>query len=234
MKVRIKFSKLGNMRFIGHLDIMRYFQKAMRRAKVPIKYSEGFSPHQIMSFAAPLSIGIEGYGEYMDIEIVEKISSKEAIKRLNENMCEGMKVLSFLELEDSAKNSMSIVDSADYKLSLKSKENLEEYYERLLSVLENIKTSSSLLVEKESKGKVKEVDIKVLINSLECRLEDNILFIFTNLCAGSSNNLKPELFIQALQNKGIDDILKLGFKIERYEIYAQNHIRLDEYGKEII
>ena len=60
MKVRIKFSKLGNMRFIGHLDIMRYFQKAMRRAKIPIKYSEGFSPHQIMSFASPLSIGVEG------------------------------------------------------------------------------------------------------------------------------------------------------------------------------
>ncbi len=52
MKIRIKFAKEGTMKFIGHLDIMRYFQKVMRRADVDIRYSEGFSPHQIMSFAA--------------------------------------------------------------------------------------------------------------------------------------------------------------------------------------
>ena len=59
MKIRIKFSKQGAMKFIGHLDTMRYFQKAMRRADVDIRYSEGFSPHQIMSFAAPLGVGLE-------------------------------------------------------------------------------------------------------------------------------------------------------------------------------
>ena len=62
MKVRIKFSKHGPMKFIGHLDIMRYFQKAMRRADVAICYSGGFSPHQIMSFAAPLGGGITTNG----------------------------------------------------------------------------------------------------------------------------------------------------------------------------
>ena len=70
MKIRIKFSKQGAMKFIGHLDTMRYFQKAMRRADVDIRYSEGFSPHQIMSFAAPLGVGLTGSGEYLDIEVV--------------------------------------------------------------------------------------------------------------------------------------------------------------------
>ena len=64
MRIRIKFRKYGVMRFIGHLDIMRYFQKAMRRANIDIAYSEGFSPHQIMSFAAPLGVGITSDGEY--------------------------------------------------------------------------------------------------------------------------------------------------------------------------
>ena len=68
MKIRIKFAKEGTMKFIGHLDIMRYFQKVMRRADVDIRYSEGFSPHQIMSFAAPLGVGLESRGEYVDIE----------------------------------------------------------------------------------------------------------------------------------------------------------------------
>ena len=57
MKVRIKFAKEGMMKFIGHLDIMRYFQKAIRRAELPIAYSGGFSPHMILSFAAPLGVG---------------------------------------------------------------------------------------------------------------------------------------------------------------------------------
>ena len=70
MKIRIKFSKQGAMKFIGHLDTMRYFQKAMRRADVDIRYSEGFSPHQIMSFAAPLGVGLTGSGEYLDIEVI--------------------------------------------------------------------------------------------------------------------------------------------------------------------
>ena len=59
IKVRIKFSKHGVMRFIGHLDIMRYFQKVFRRAEIDIAYSGGFSPHQIMSFAQPLGVGLE-------------------------------------------------------------------------------------------------------------------------------------------------------------------------------
>ena len=68
MKIRIKFRKWGVMKFIGHLDMMRYFQKAVRRAKIDIRYSEGYSPHQIMSFAAPLGVGITSDGEYFDIE----------------------------------------------------------------------------------------------------------------------------------------------------------------------
>ena len=85
------------MRFVGHLDIMRFFQKVMRKSNLPIKYSEGFSPHQIMSFAAPLGLGIEGLGEYMDIELYDEacagLKSDEGVKILNENMCEGMEVL---------------------------------------------------------------------------------------------------------------------------------------------
>ena len=76
MKIRIKFRKYGTMKFIGHLDVMRYFQKAIRRAEVNIRYSEGFSPHQIMSFAAPLGVGITSKGEYVDIEVLDTENSK--------------------------------------------------------------------------------------------------------------------------------------------------------------
>lgn len=81
MKVRIKFRKYGALRFIGHLDVMRFFQKAMRRAEIPIAFTAGYSPHMIMSFANPLGIGLSSDGEYFDIELSGPISSKEAVRR---------------------------------------------------------------------------------------------------------------------------------------------------------
>ena len=92
MRVRVKFSKYGVMKFIGHLDVMRYFQKAMRRAGIDIAYSEGMSPHMIMSFAQPLGVGLTSDGEYMDVELRTPIASDEAIRRLNEVGVEGITV----------------------------------------------------------------------------------------------------------------------------------------------
>ena len=62
MKLRVRFSKYGSVRFIGHLDVMRFFQKAIRRAEIDIAYTGGYSPHQIMTFAAPLGVGLTAEG----------------------------------------------------------------------------------------------------------------------------------------------------------------------------
>ena len=80
MKVRLRFSKTGALVYIGHLDVMRYFQKLFRRADIPVKYSEGFSPHQILSFTPPLPLGMESFGEYADVELIDAISSEDALK----------------------------------------------------------------------------------------------------------------------------------------------------------
>ena len=102
------------MKFIGHLDIMRYFQKAIRRAEIPIVFTEGFSPHMVMSFASPLGVGIESEGEYMDIEIKEPLSTEEAVRRLDAVMSEGMRILDFRQIpEEKASNAMALVAAAD-------------------------------------------------------------------------------------------------------------------------
>ena len=75
LKVRIKFRKYGVMKFIGHLDVMRFFQKVMRRADIPIAFTSGYSPHMIMSFAQPLGLGVTSDAEYLDIELTRPISS---------------------------------------------------------------------------------------------------------------------------------------------------------------
>ena len=118
MKVRIKFRKYGVMRFIGHLDVMRYFQKAIRRAEIPIAFTTGYSPHMIMSFAQPLGVGVTSDGEYFDIEITKPISSENAVAQLNAVMVEGIEVISFREISSDKKASgMTIVAAADYKVT---------------------------------------------------------------------------------------------------------------------
>ena len=119
MKVRIKFAKYGAMKFIGHLDMMRFFQKAVRRAGIDVKYSEGFSPHQIMSFAAPLGVGIESRGEYMDLEVLSMSAPEDRKDALNRVMVEGVEVLAVNVLPDQTKNAMASVAAASYQIHLK-------------------------------------------------------------------------------------------------------------------
>lgn len=109
MKIRIKFAKTGVMKFVGHLDVMRYFQKAIRRAELPIAYSEGFSPHMLLSFASPLGVGISSTGEYFDMVLAEDMKTDEIVKRLNATMVEGMEVISarMCRMEKQARQCLS-------------------------------------------------------------------------------------------------------------------------------
>ena len=133
LKVRVKFAKEGVMKFIGHLDIMRYFQKAVKRANLDVAFSEGFSPHMIMSFASPLGVGITSTGEYFDMELKSATTSSDMVKRLNDAMAEGMKILSIRQVEDGkASKAMSLVAAADYRLKFRETAKLPENWKEKL------------------------------------------------------------------------------------------------------
>ena len=157
MKLRIKFSKKGPIVFIGHLDMMRYFQKAMLRAEVDISYSGGFSPHQIMSFAAPLGVGLASNGEYMDIGVDSLTSAAQVKDALNAVMVEGVQVECVKLLPDNAVNAMSSVAAAKYTVVLR------EGYEQDVDFFGQINdylAQKEILVTKETKKGHKEIDLK--------------------------------------------------------------------------
>lgn len=219
-KIRIKFEKTGMMKFVGHLDVMRYFQKAMRRAHIDIAYSEGFSPHQKMSFAAPLGIGLEGMGEYFDIEVNSIMSSAAMTKALNEVMVEGFRVISARRLPEDVPNAMSSVFAADYEVLLH--ENAEERLgmpaDKFSSVMLDFYNQSEIITEKETKKSTRMLDLKPLIYSLT---SNNGV---TKMClsTGSVDNIKPELVMQKFcEFAGItyteDPIL---FDYKRTEVYT--------------
>ena len=165
MKIRIKFRKYGNMKFIGHLDVMRYFQKAIRRADIGIRYSEGFSPHQIMSFAAPLGVGIESDGEYLDIDVTPEEDGQRLKERLNAVMAEGFEILGCRRLPDSAANAMSIVAAADYELRLRPGYEMADPHQWMKGLLDFYGQEKVLVSKKTKKGE-KQLDLKQLVYEL--------------------------------------------------------------------
>ena len=233
MKVRIKFQKNGVMKFIGHLDVMRYFQKVMRRADIPIAFTGGFSPHMIMSFANPLGVGLTSDGEYFDIELTEPISSAEAIRRMNATMVEGMEVVSFVEIPDEKKSTgMAIVEAADY-LSKPIKGVLPDNWEEML---DNFFAESEIIVRKKTKKSEQEVNIRPMIYQLEVRNNE----IFMQVATGSRENLKPSTVLEAfLHYLGLDED-SVNFAHHRLEVYAaleenerRRFVPLDALGHDI-
>ncbi len=220
------------MKFIGHLDLMRYFQKAMRRADVDIAYSGGYSPHQIMSFASPLGLGATSVGEYMDIEVNSTRPSKEMVTALNQVMVEGIEILSYRVLPEESKNAMSLVAGADYMVVFK--ENFTLAPEKLAEKANEFYSQESITILKKTKKSEKEVDIKPMIYSMD-RAEDGQA-IYLKLATGSVNNLKPELVMDAFcqfLNLPFDEF---SFQVHRLELFTNddnNLISLEELGEEI-
>lgn len=214
MKVRIKFSKYGVMKFIGHLDVMRYFQKLIRRAGIDIVYTEGMSPHMVMSFASPLGVGLTSDAEYMDIEIKTEISSKEAVKALNENNVEGITVTEFKKIpEGKADKAMTLVAAADYTLRFRKGFEPKTDWQ---SGLSHFFAQKNITVLKKTKKSEQEVDIRPMIYELSV----NAGTVSMKLAAGSAANLKPDLVMDTyLKTLGIETE-PLSYEIHRCEVYA--------------
>lgn len=214
MKVRIKFSKEGPVRFIGHLDIMRYFQKAIRRAGIDIAYSTGFSPHQIMSFASPLSVGHESCGEYFDVEL-NSITDTEDIKmRLNRTMAEGIQILQVAVLDETEVNAMASVAAADYLISFRDSVSLPDDWKEKLTAF--YKKDKIPVIKKTKKGE-REIDLKETIYQLEIR-EDQVYML---LDAGSGSNMKPGFVLETFCTAENISLPEYPFRVRRLETYKR-------------
>jgi len=184
MKIRVKFAKYGALRFIGHLDVMRFFQKALRRADIDVAYTGGFSPHQIMTFASPLGIGMISTGEYMDIEINSHNGSQDFVTRLQAVCPAGIDILSAKKLPKEAGNAMASVKAASYAVAFKdSSKNFEQWALQTSVYL----AQPEILIEKETKSSTSMINIRPGI--YDFHIEDGYM-VFT-VDASSAGNIRP-------------------------------------------
>ncbi|MBQ6441663.1 MAG: DUF2344 domain-containing protein [Lachnospiraceae bacterium] len=229
MKLRIRFQKTDSMKFIGHLDTMRFFQKLMRLAEIDVRYSEGFSPHPIMSFALPLGVGVESTGEYLDLEVHSTDASEASLQRINTCMPEGLLALSYKQLPDNAKNAMALVAAADYLIFPKQGE-MQNLAEKIQTVFTD---APAFLIRKKTKKSERELDLKQYVYAFSSTEEG----LFCRLSAGSETNIKPELLLDAFFERAGLTFTKTDWQIRRLDLYGKNEAgelqSLDAYGETI-
>ncbi|MBQ8015113.1 MAG: DUF2344 domain-containing protein [Clostridia bacterium] len=190
--VRIWFKKDGLAVYISHLDMNRCMTRAVRRANIPLWYTEGFNPHPYMTFLMPLPLGQTGLREPLDIRIENDMSFKEIKDRLNAVMPEGIEIVDVQKPE----NKPNEIAAAEYETDSVFKTAGEA--ECFVAGAQAVISGGVLNAEKRSKRGIKTVNLCELIRSFEAKADGNKVRIKTVLAAGSSVNLNAELLMNAL------------------------------------
>lgn len=224
MNVRIRFGKEGMMRFIGHLDVLRTFQKIFRRAGVPMIYSKGYSPHPVMSFALPLGLGLSSEGEYLDAAVEDGNDPEAMLKALQEATSEELPVYSLRVLPEKAENAMASVGGAVWKATLPANMPLE----RAKTALKAILARETIILPKKTKTREMELDIRPMIFLAD--VEDGSVLM--TLAAGSRANLSPETVPDLIAKESGLDAESLSWQIRRMDLLDHELRPLGACGEE--
>ncbi len=201
MKVRIRFKKLGMIKFISHLDMVRMFGRAFKRAGVPVKWSQGFNPTPLLSIAVPLSVGLESEDEFMDIDLEDGYDLSRLKTDLQEHLPEGIEITQVMT-DFNPTSIFQRVETTDYQMIFpqEAKVTLDAMTEAVRRLLD----STEVIVPRKRKKKGKKIvideDIRPLINKVDIKEGEQGLTLFVNLSSNAESNLRPDRFLMGLQN----------------------------------
>ena len=210
VKYAICFSKSGMIRYTSHLDMLRLFKRAFRRAGIEIRYSQGFNPHPKMGFAQPLSLGYLADGEYLEFETESPVSSKLLKEDLQEDLPEGVGIRAAMRIKDGQKSMAASVQSAEYTVDYPIPYDSVRADAIVLGYLSQ-PVIRAMKRQKKTK-QLKEVDIKSKIRGVSAEKNaKGFLRLVLDLDCGSASNLSPELVIQSFAKYA-------SINCERYEL----------------
>ena len=190
IKVRIKFSKVGNLMYISHLDLARTMQRIILRAGLDIWYTEGFNPQPKMVFAVPLPTGVESECELLDIKLNSYMSCEEIKERLNNSFPPEMRALEVYNPEVKLKE----IQYIDYTIKITS----PKITDKTTKEIESLLTNKCVLLKKTKSGE-KEVDISEYIAKIQTQGSENSIILNAIIASGGDKNLSPELLIEAIR-----------------------------------
>lgn len=185
-----EFEKMGRMSWFSHLDLQNTMQRALRRAQLPVAYSQGFNPHVLTSFATALSVGCQSRGEVMEVEMAGEISPEEFAEKLNACLPDGLKIRRCAPVPDSAPALMAKVAEAGYDITAPNAD--------LTQAVEAFLKAEEVMVEKRSKTKTRLVNIRPMVHEITCAFDGKDSRLSMVLEQTNANALKVELVMQAL------------------------------------
>ncbi|MGP1617065.1 TIGR03936 family radical SAM-associated protein [Peptostreptococcus stomatis] len=218
-KIRMKFIKTKDMIYISHLDVQRLLQRVFRRADIELSFSQGFNPHPKITYGNALALGVESYGEYVDIEIEADLAIEVLKERLNAQLPDGMAFVKLVELVGGERNLASSIEYGDYEFTVENVDKISR--EDICKRLDNLMAMESIMMTKKNKkGKMVDIDIKPLINTLSLLDYGQEEFVVSAILAtGSKQNLNTNIFIpKLLEVLGIS-IDPLDVDIKRNDLY---------------
>ncbi|MDD4495343.1 MAG: TIGR03936 family radical SAM-associated protein [Eubacteriales bacterium] len=211
--IRCIYTRGDKVKYISHLDLLRVFERALRRAELPVQFSEGYNPRPKIVFALPLPVGVTSEGEYADITFCSQIPADDFMQQINKELPDGIRIIDAWEHQPKS-NVMAEVENAIYELTASydgTHENAEETYEDAKEIIDGIMMKSKLTVEKKTDKGAKDIDIRPMIKDMtiveqdsdECNKINNgnnvlMLKIAVKVSAGSRENLRPDLVANAL------------------------------------
>lgn len=197
--LRFRFARDERLKYIAHLDVLRLFERAIKRAALPVAYTQGFNPRQKIVFGLPIAVGLTSSAEYADIEFEEDLSPETFISRINQSLPEGIEVLEAVPIRNMGRI-MSLIASARYEIAFSMPEAMAQ--DELSGIVIDFLDQEDITVMKKTKKGTRPVNIRPLIYSLSARKQDSGGYVMEAfLCAGAENNLRPDLLMQAFSQK---------------------------------
>lgn len=196
---RFSFAVRGVSKFLSHLDILKLFNRALMRAKLPVAYSEGFNPHPKISFGPPRGVGIEGLAEWGDLQLKEEIPTAEVLVRLNKALPQGVQVKSVRLLEDAPHPAlMAIINLTCYEAEILGK---EEALSELAAAIERFNSAERVEITRvHPKKGAKQIDLKAGVDRLELRGDR----LYLDIPFREAGSVKPMEVLQAVMPDGAD------------------------------
>lgn len=206
-----KYSKTGNLKYISHLDVLRFIQRAVKRTGLPAKYSEGFNPHMKTAFGYPLSLGTESIGEYFELEFNEHVDPEVFVSKINQVLPKEMQIQKSKETEE-LESIMTRCAYAEYIITLESEtmdvEKLNELFNEMLK--------TGLVYPRQKKNKKNKTVIKE-INTL-----DYIKYLKAERLTEMKITVEAVFLTTETGSMKVDEVLKLmeerGFTADYHSI----------------
>ena len=191
--VRIWFKKDFECRYISHLDLIRCVLRALHKSKIPIWHTEGFNPHPFVTFPLPLSLGFRGINECMDVKLEDdNYPFEDIVSKLNDCLPRGLRVFDATEVVMKAGK----VAFANFTMKIGDDKSRSQ---TICSQINELLSRDTIEIERKSKKGMKTVDIKPSIKSFELNERFDYAELNVTLSAGSTDNVNPNLIINALQ-----------------------------------